>query len=95
MTITPGAGDYIVLYSGIWSGSSASLVATFSIYVNAVQVASTERSIRVTAGGASMTSPLSFYVTGVTAGQVVDIRWRVSTGTGTLGNRNFILQKVA
>jgi hypothetical protein len=94
LTTTPGAGNYLLTANINWSGSSASLVATFSIYVNGVQVTGSERNIRVTAGGAGMAGVLYEYVTGVNAGEIVEIRWRVSTGTGTLGNRNFILQKV-
>ena len=95
MTLTPGAGNYLVLFTVTWQGSSASLTVTFSIYVNGVQVAGSERGIRVTAGGAAMTGPISLVISGVLAAQVVDIRWRVSTGTGTLGNRNLTLIKVA
>ena len=92
---TPGAGNYVLWASVQWSGSASAVVATFSIYINGVQVAGSERAIRVTAGGASMVCSMMQYLTGVTAGQVVDIRWRTSTGTLTGGNRNQILWKAA
>ena len=92
---TPGAGNYVLWASVQWSGSASAVVATFSIYINGVQVAGSERAIRVTAGGASMVCSMMQYITGVTAGQVVDIRWRTSTGTLTGGSRNQILWKAA
>jgi hypothetical protein len=93
LTITPGAGTYFAISTVSWSGSTSSLNGTFSFYANAVQVTNSERPVRVTAGGANMTTSLSEVIT-VTAGQAIDVRWRVSTGTGTLGNRNLILVKV-
>jgi len=92
---TPGAGNYVLWASVQWSGSASSVFATFSIYINGVQVAGSERAIRVTAGGAQMVCSMMQYITGVTAGQVVDIRWRTSSGTLTGGSRNQILWKAA
>jgi hypothetical protein len=92
----PGAGNYVLWASIQWSGPSSALVATFSIYINGVQVAGSERGMRVTAGSALMVCSMVQYITGVTAGQVVEIRWRTSAGTLiTGGNRNQILWKAA
>jgi len=92
---TPGAGNYVLWASIQWSGSSSATVATFSIYINGVQYAGTERAQRVTAGGAQMVSSAMVYIVGVGAGQVVDIRWRTTAGTLTGTNRNMILWKAA
>jgi hypothetical protein len=94
LTTTPGAGNYLVSANISWSGSSASLSATFSVYVNGAQMAGSERAIRVTAGGAGMAGVLQEFITGVGAGQTIEIWWRVSTGTGTMTNRNMIIQKI-
>jgi hypothetical protein len=94
MTMTPGAGNYKAMFSAVWRGSTSSVNVTFSYYVNGVLVAASERATRVTAGGADMTMTMIKLLT-AGAGQAVEVRWRVSTGTGTIINRNFILERYA
>jgi hypothetical protein len=93
MTITPPPGQYMAIHTGAWSGSASAVIATFSFYVNGVQVSDSERPVRVTAGGASMSAVVIKMVT-VAAG-AVEVRWRASAGTLTSGKRNLILHRHA
>jgi len=94
LTQLAAAGTYLAIANVAWSGSVASLVATFSFYVNGVQVPGSERPVRVPASSGFTLGTLFEVITVPANGQSVDVRWRVSTGTGTLGNRNFILQRI-
>ena len=91
LTLTPGAGNYVVHASIATLQSSSANTNTFSIYVNGVLVAKTSRGIRASANSGLMSVEVSAYITGVLAGQAVDVRWKVSAGLGTLGARELIL----
>ena len=89
----PAAGNYLCQFSCQFQSSSATGVVTFSIYVNGVKVAQSERGFRVAAGGANEAIALSTYLTGVAITQAIDVRWRQSTGTGTITNRELIIMR--
>jgi hypothetical protein len=90
MTLTPGAGTYLILFSAstVNSGNGAER-NYFSIYANGVQVTATERKVGI-AGGAYVPVSISAPVT-VGASQAIDIRWRVIAGTGTTSQRRLML----
>ena len=91
MTVTPGAGNYIVMCSGMFSNSFKLGITYISIYVNGVKIASSERN----QDGASGNIPFATqtYVS-LLAGQAIEIRWRVNGNTGTLAERSLIVQKI-
>lgn len=93
LTLTPGAGNFLVSASIANSQSSSANSNTFSIYVNGVIVARATRTIRASANSGLMALDICTYVTGVLVGQAIDVRWKVSAGTGTLGARELILMK--
>ena len=95
MTLTPGAGDYLVDFSSSMKDSSAGDVY-FSIYVNGVQVAHSERYYYVEASFTASSLPVAThaYVSGVGAGQVIEVKWRRSAGTVSALQRTLTVQKV-
>ncbi|OGO71295.1 MAG: hypothetical protein A2Z37_15345 [Chloroflexi bacterium RBG_19FT_COMBO_62_14] len=96
MSITPGAGDYLIWFSGSMEGSLATSTQYASIYVNGVQLSHSERRV-FTEGSIPNTSfPVAnhAYVTGVGAGQAIDIRWRTTGGTATMHQRTLVVQRV-
>ena len=93
LTLTPGAGNYLVLASLANSQSSSANTNTFSIYVNNILVAKTTRAIRASANSGLMALDLTAYIPGVLAGEAIDVRWKVSGGTGTITNRELLLVK--
>jgi hypothetical protein len=96
MSLTPGAGDYMIWFSGSVE-NSATGTQNVSLYVNGAQVAHTERQI-FTEGSISDTSfpiALQAYVTGVAASDVIEVRWRTSAGTATMHERTLVVEKVS
>lgn len=95
MTLTPGAGSYIFWFSSDVSNINNNRDIFVSLYVNGVQVLDSERNIHVDNAVERSCAVLNGMITGVTAGQVVDVRWRVSANTGSMGNRSLTLLKVS
>jgi hypothetical protein len=95
MTITPGAGDYVILASGMWSGGTGDDYVTMSIYVNGVQISTSERKQEIRNGKGCAVNVFQ-WKTSVLAAQAIDWRWRTTNGkTLTLTNRNLIVAKVS
>lgn len=88
MSITPGAGDYLAVYTMhvACPTISADEVITVTIYVNSVIEATSDRQIQC---DASFDESVILVMTGThariapTAGQVVEARYRKSGGAGT------------
>lgn len=87
MTQTPGAGTYIVIFSGSMQNSSASNTTETNVYSNGVLVADSERRH----DGNSASAFTCFAKVTVGAGQAIEGRWRVSAGTGTMHERQLIV----
>lgn len=94
MTLTPGAGTYLVVFSSDWSNSGNNTSQFVSCYANGVKVGNSERQYARATTSKRDGVAINCIAT-VAAGQAIDIRWRVSGGTGTLGNRSISLIKVA
>ena len=69
----------------------APIIATFSIYQNGVLVPNSNRTI---VANANITTICLQAMTTVTAGQTIDVRWKIDNGMVTLGNRILTLIKV-
>lgn len=94
MTLTLGAGTYLVFFTSDWSNSTSNGSQWLSCFANGVQVPGSER--RYSRSTTSKRDGVALNcVATVAAGQAIDIRWRVSGGTGTLGTRALSLIKVA
>lgn len=96
MTITvAGSGSYMIMFSGSVE-NSANSTNFVSIYVNGTQVAHSQRRMVVVTQtqGAAFPIATQCYVTGVTAGQTIEARWRVTAGTATMYNRTLDIIKM-
>ena len=95
MTLTPGAGNYVVMFSAPISHSAQNGTLVLSVYVNAVQVSGSEKTVLVK-GNRDLAGYIH-KITGVGAGQAVEMRWRNTFGSGNTicGNRSFTLLEVA
>ncbi len=95
MTITPGAGDYHIWFSGSVE-SSATSYQYVSLYVNGVQLGHTEREIRTESSIPATSFPVAAHarVTGVGAGQAIEVRWRTTAGTATMHERTLVVHKI-
>jgi len=96
MTLTPGAGDYLVVFSTSVRNGTADTTIFASIYVGGVQQAHTERRHFQEDSIAGDDQPLMTYAhVSVGAGQAVEIWWRTSAGTATARARTLNLFPVA
>ncbi|KKN25520.1 hypothetical protein LCGC14_0884080, partial [marine sediment metagenome] len=94
MTTTPGAGNYLVMFSSSFEHSTNGETIHASLYVNGVQVASTERQFQRGSGNSGAGLAFQTYVTGVTGGQAVEVRWRTSAATATAHERTLTLKEM-
>ncbi|MCE9538004.1 MAG: hypothetical protein K8R85_02140, partial [Bacteroidetes bacterium] len=94
MSITPGAGNYMVFFQSSVKNSSDDRTANFSIYVNGAQIAESE--ITIFAPHRESIIPISCiaYVTGVLAGEAIEVRWKTSGSTETCYDRTLIVYRV-
>ena len=97
MTYTPGAGDFRGSFGTSIKGSANGQTIYISIYVNGVQVASTERQFSLQdlkIVGTIIPIDINFIVTGVLAAQAIEVRWRTTSGTATAYTRSLSLFRV-
>jgi hypothetical protein len=94
LSITPGAGDYLVFFTGTVSNSNSGKAVILSIYSNNIKIPVTE----ITASSGSSNDKVSLatnaYITNVVAGQAIEMRWRAESNTASITNRTLILQRV-
>lgn len=94
MTTTPGAGTYLVWFSGDCSHNTNGSTTWMSIYSAGVLVTASERpSPRVNA--AQQNSWCCVARVTVTAGQAIEGRWRTTAATATNTRRSLVLVKVS
>ena len=95
MTVTPGAGTYLVSVSGMFSQDNNSDISYVSIYQNGVQVAHTERHIEKFAGAHAHEVFACNAVCTVADAQAIDLRARTSTGgTADVDERSMTVTKI-
>jgi len=94
MSITPGAGTYLVWFTGSVSHGTNNGSVFPSIYAAGAQVPASER--QYNRANSSMTTPFACAArVTVAAGQAIAGYWRGSSGTSTMYQRTLMLLKVA
>jgi hypothetical protein len=98
MTITPGAGTYLLVFSDSADNSATGIQLFHNVYVGGVLVGHSERAFNaeasISANLGAMPSLIACKVT-PTAGQAVEIRCRRVTNNWTVHERTLTLMKVA
>jgi parallel beta-helix repeat protein len=95
MTLTPGEGTYLVMFSSSIKTSTGGASVFASIYVNGVQDAHTEREAFMESSIPDTDMPVATQTFAtVAAGQTIEARWRVTAGTGTAKERTLTLLKI-
>lgn len=94
MTLTPGAGTWLAMFSGAFSNNVNGSGVNISLYVNGVQQNGTQRAFFNSNAGQVAGLSINKLIT-VGAGQAVEVRWNVSGNTGTVRQRSLTLVKVA
>ena len=94
MTLTPGAGTYLVWFSGSIEHSANNEDITGSIYVGGVLDTDSERLWhRGGAQAAIVTSHISPGKVVVNGSQAIEGRWRTTDATATMHQRSLIILK--
>lgn len=99
MTLTPPAGTYLVLYS-FWTTYSAANQAVFgSIYAGGTFITTSQRVARQGQSSVGTVSNFGLVVAGhdivtVNGSQAIELRWQVSTGTGTANDRTLSIIRI-
>jgi hypothetical protein len=96
MTITPGAGNFMVWFDASISHSSTGNTIYVSIFSNGVQIAKTERTLVLSdqkQQGMVVPIALKTTVAGLGAGQAIDIRWKTSGATASIYNKSMMIAK--
>jgi hypothetical protein len=93
MTLTPGAGTYLVMFNSSADHSVANTLITISIYANGVQVANSIRTFQVPLTGSKASIATTGFAT-VAAAQAIDIRWSTAADTASVYNRGLYLLRV-
>ena len=94
MSVTPGAGDYIVSFTGSVANSNSGKGVTVSIYVNGSQLTYTQSTGTSSNANDKQSVAFNAYVTSLGAGQPIEVYWRTESNTATLTNRCLIVRKV-
>lgn len=98
MTITPGvAGNYLATFSSSFDHSSNNESIFFNLYCDGVLVPDTEREFRRGGGAGDIAAGPSLhkYLVNVGVAHAIEIRWRTTSPTGTVYERNLIVEKAA
>lgn len=93
MTITPGAGTYLVHFSTTLENNTNGTTTYLSIYAAGTQIADTERFFNRINLDVYIPTATQRRVT-VADGQAIEIRWRVTGGTGQANQRTLTLTRV-
>jgi len=90
----PSDGDYLVTFTAVVSNNTTGRGVIMSIYNNGTRIEASE--IQATSGQAGDRNTIASqaYIQGMTASQVIDIRWRAESNTATIRGRTLIVQKV-
>ena len=96
MSITPGAGDYLVWFSGSVNGNTNTTEQQVSLFVNGVQVAHTERRADQEDSLTNTYFPVALHarLTGVGAAEAIDVRWQTTGGTATMAERTLTVYQI-
>ncbi len=98
MTLTPGAGNYLVHFETTVTLSANNSEAEFSIFVNGVEVTDSRRQVGRSGGstaGMVMARSIHARVPGVLAAQAIEIRAGVNAGIVSIFERTLSWERVA
>jgi phage-related tail fiber protein len=96
-TATPGAGNYMVWFSTNVSHSASNGIVYISIFSNGVQIAESERKLVLTdqkQQGQVVPLETHTYISGLGAGQAIEVKWKTSGATASCYNKTLMIAKV-
>jgi len=84
MTLIPGPGDVVASFLTSVESDVAGVAFTFAVFLNGVKVAATETTVIVALANTPEPVVIHEAVTGVLAGDALDIRWKVDNGVANV-----------
>jgi hypothetical protein len=95
LSVTPGAGDYIVYFTGNVENPTKDESTYFSLFANGSQILQSERFVTGhVKGGENFSASTMAYVTNLEAGQSIEVKWKVTASNATMHQRQLIVQRV-
>ena len=94
MSLVPGPGDYVALFTSDFQQSGNNEDLFISLYNGGVQVPNSERNFRRGASQGNVRSSMTLmaHLTVVGPPDAIEVQWRTGgSGTSTMGNRELIL----
>ena len=90
----PTDGDYLVSFTASVTNSNNNTPVIMSIYTSSGQIPYSEREATSAQGGNKNTIASQAFITGMTTGQVIEIRWKTVSNQASVFNRTLIIQRV-
>lgn len=95
MSVTPGAGTWIVMFSGAISHTTNNATIEITIYVNGVEDTTAHRLWSCSSGTNDRGVLTTMAVSTVAAAQTIEVWWKTSGATATFADRTLIAFRVA
>lgn len=97
MTITPGAGEYLALFSAFGYGDTNDQKIEYALHIDTVVISHTERSQGAASNSATNDERNSLHTQDkvtLAAGEAINVRFKTTVGTAHVVNRSLILLKL-
>jgi hypothetical protein len=95
LTLTPGAGDYLIFFSGNVENPTKDESTYFAIFVNGSKMAQSERYVTGhVKGGENFSASTMAYITGLGSGQTIEVKWKVTSSSTAMHERQLIAQRI-
>lgn len=95
MVVSPGEGNFLLNFHGSFTVSDDGTDVSLSVYKNGVKLPCCETHNSAVKNAPSMEHIGTMaYIVNNLAGDVIDIRWKISRGTGTFKDRMLLCQKI-
>jgi len=96
MVTTPGTGTYAMYFNTSGTGTTNQQLTRYGLFSDGTLINSSERSFKIPANAVTnIVIPMSTQVVHTVNGSnVIDVKYRTSSGTITFGDRNLILLKL-
>ena len=98
MTITPGAGTYLAMFSSSGHGTAANQQMMYAIFDDGVIISHTERELDFDSSGTVAALRFTMHtqdIVTVADAEAIDVRFQISTGTFTVNERSLVLIKLS
>lgn len=95
VSITPGAGEYMVWFSTSILNTDNNSTVWLGLCINGILQTHTEREVFIDKGSTSVVPvSIQMYITGLSSGEPISVYWKVSRGTAIARERTLTMVRV-